>query len=225
MTTHNNYRKLGAAFALAAALGLTGQIAQAGLSVPLPAVSAISASAIDVELQPGSEALPSFVFTFDANYDLAGFDVSIEFDSTKLSFNAAASKFTTSAGTSTLAEAFSALKNGSCNFLGTPDLVSFPTEDKSGLFSFGGAFLDPMYSLPIAAGSSITLTGVFNMLPGFKSGSALVRVYGNAGDAVFNSLDEFDVTAAVSAVPEPETWLMLLGGLGLVASRVRRHKR
>ena len=70
----------------------------------------------------------------------------------------------------------------------------------------------------------MTLTGVFDLLPGFDTGSTPVRVFGNASDQFF-AFEEFDMTASVSAVPEPETWLMLIGGLGLIASRVRRRAK
>jgi hypothetical protein len=221
MKQKNSGWNLGVALSLVAVLGLSAPVAQAAVGIPEPV---ITTSTVDSVSQPGSQALPSFVFVFGADYDLAGFDITINFDPAKLTFNAAASTLTTSAGTSTLAQVANGLINGPGNFLFSPD-PDFGTAIDTGTFKFGGSFFDPNFFLPVSNGSSFTLTGVFNMRTTFTSGTTDVQVVGTAGDFAFNPFEDFGGTATVTAVPEPETWLMLLGGLGLIASRVRRRAK
>ncbi|MCB2008254.1 MAG: PEPxxWA-CTERM sorting domain-containing protein [Rhodoferax sp.] len=212
---------LAAALSLVAVLGLSGTAAQAAVSIPEPA---LSTSTVDAVSQPGSQALPSFVFNFDSNFDLIGFDITVQFDPTKLSFNAAASTLSFGASTVTLPAALMAMQTALPDFIFSPGAGDFGTAINTGEFSFNGAYFAPTSFFPVPAGSSVTLTGVFDLLPGFDTGSTPVRVFGNASDQFF-AFEEFDMTASVSAVPEPETWLMLIGGLGLIASRVRRRAK
>ena len=212
---------LAAALSLVAVLGLSGTAAQAAVSIPEPA---LSTSTVDAVSQPGSQALPSFVFNFASNFDLIGFDITVQFDPTKLSFNAAASTLSFGASTVTLPAALMAMQTALPDFIFSPGAGDFGTAINTGEFSFNGAYFAPTSFFPVPAGSSVTMTGVFDLLPGFDTGSTPVRVFGNASDQFF-AFEEFDMTASVSAVPEPETWLMLIGGLGLIASRVRRRAK
>lgn len=222
MTTKYKYRNLGAACALAAVLGLTGQVAHAVVSLPV-----MSTSGGDAAAAPESQAFPSFMFTFDTDYDLAGFEVKFFFDQTKLSFNAAASTLAVAGTAGTMPATpipvvLSTLHAASNDFqysYGPADV-----HDTGFNFSFNAAYVNPQNFSTIAAGTTVTLTGVFDLLSPFKAGQTeQVRVFGDAFDA--GSFEPFSVTANVTAVPEPETWLMLLGGLGLLASRLRRRKR
>jgi|SRR5471032_2553706 len=45
------------------------------------------------------------------------------------------------------------------------------------------------------------------------------------GSAVSNSAGVYSSSVTVTAVPEPETYAMLLGGLGLIGAMVRRRQR
>jgi len=117
-------------------------------------------------------------------------------------------------------EAASKVPGPGPDFFYSPGQGGFTSAITSGTFTFTGTYLTQSYPLP--AGSSVTLTGVFQAQPGFAAGSTLVHVSGQALDASFTG-QSFAATAAVAAVPEPEAWLMLLGGLGLVAARVRRR--
>lgn len=74
-------------------------------------------------------------------------------------------------------------------------------------------------------------------------GSAIGRLYGSDGSTLLNTVNQtgltrsatgialrgfgsFDVdTIAVSAVPEPETYAMLLAGLGIIGASMRRRKK
>jgi hypothetical protein len=53
-----------------------------------------------------------------------------------------------------------------------------------------------------------------------------VSVHGFGSGVTFNVVyDAHDVTLVVASVPEPETWAMLLAGLGLLASVARRRSK
>lgn len=87
-----------------------------------------------------------------------------------------------------------------------PIASSFTVE--SGSFSAGGAIagsvgLLPSTSVPPAFDSSPRSPGV------------------NAA----RTLSSSELSAAVSAVPEPETWSLLLGGLGTLGALTRRHRK
>jgi hypothetical protein len=57
-------------------------------------------------------------------------------------------------------------------------------------------------------------------LPGFLTGPLVMTVMGTAGANA-----SYGGTLNVSAVPEPETWAMMLGGLGLMGFMARRRKK
>lgn len=216
--------KLGATMSLAALLGMTGQAAQAAQAVE----SAMAVSAINATANASGQAFPYFVFQFNTDFDLAGFEVTVEYQPAKLSFNAASSTLAAAGSAYRLPEALAMMEAASVvpgtgpDFFYSPDQADFGTDIHSGSFNFNGAYLSQTYR--IAAGSTVVMMGVFNLQPGFDAGNTQVRVFGQAIDPAFNS-EPFDVTATVSAVPEPETWLMVIGGLGLIASRVRRRAK
>ena len=221
MTKKNSSWNLGAALSLVAVLSLSGPAAHAAMAAVEPV---ITTSAVDSLSQPGSQALPSFVFDFGSNFDLVGFDVTIQFDETRLSFNAAASTLSLGATTVPLSAALMAMQNALPDFQYIPGPGGFGAAIDTDAFNFNGVYFDPASFYTVPAGSSVTMTTVFNLLPGFVAGSTPVRVFGNAGDQ-FSNFEAFDMTASVAVVPEPETWLMLIGGLGLIASRVRRRAK
>jgi len=57
-------------------------------------------------------------------------------------------------------------------------------------------------------------------IPGFLTGPLVMTVMGTAGANA-----SYGGTLNVSAVPEPETWAMMLGGLGLMGFMARRRKK
>jgi hypothetical protein len=57
-------------------------------------------------------------------------------------------------------------------------------------------------------------------IPGMLTGPLVMTVMGSAGANA-----SYGGTINVSAVPEPETWAMMLGGLGLVGFMARRRKK
>lgn len=208
--------KLGAVLSVAGLMAFSSPMAQAIETSSSGAIAPVS-----------SQAFPSFTFTFDSDFDLAAFDVTIQFVPTLLSFNAAASTLSIGSDSAPISTVLNGLKAASFDgsdfdFNFSTSSGSFGTADTSGAFRFVGGYLLDSYLIP--AGSSVTLTGVFN-LTGLAAGeSTNVRVFGNALDTSFQN-PTFDVSASVAAVPEPETWMLLLGGLGLIASRVRRASK
>jgi len=226
MKAKNNCWSLGTALSLAAALALTGQVAQASMSIEPATAAAMTNSVVNAAAQPGSQAFPSFVFTFDTDYDLAVFEFTIQFDPAKLSFIAGASTLAVGGSPpmllpTSIPTVLQAMQAASPDFQFSTGTEAVPI-DKFNV-NFSGAYGNPFNFFRIPAGTSVTMTGAFNMLPAFSSGVTDVRVFGYAGDTSFGEMP-FDMIATVTAVPEPETWLMLLGGLALVASRIRRRK-
>lgn len=73
------------------------------------------------------------------------------------------------------------------------------------------------YTDYISAGSHLTLDSTF------AAGDYYVRVTGNIPAAA--SLGKYTLAATTLPVPEPETWTMLLVGMGLLGLRVRQNAR
>jgi hypothetical protein len=213
--------KWSAALCFAALAGLSGQSALAQSSTPQLTTTFTNAAAPE-----GSQAFPSFQFTFDTAFDLSAFELTVKFDKDKLTFNAAASTLSFGVGTpQPISVVLAGLNAANSRFLTSPSAGDFSSADTSGMFAFGGAYVSPFDSTMIPAGSTVVMTTVFSLNSGFKAGeSTSVQVVGFALDPAFQEVN-FDPIATVSAVPEPETWMLLLGGLGLIASRVRRASK
>lgn len=102
----------------------------------------------------------------------------------------------------------------------SPSSVSL---NSGGLFITNGNLLTFSGASPI---TSVTLDGASSVVPGFGIGNVSFnstniavdwqQVHFNAGDKVILN---------VSAVPEPETYAMLLAGLGLLGAIGRRRKQ
>jgi hypothetical protein len=58
----------------------------------------------------------------------------------------------------------------------------------------------------------------------YADSSSLVLTLKSRNDASWNYFDNIRVSAPVAAVPEPETYAMLLAGLGLMGAIARRRK-
>ncbi len=78
----------------------------------------------------------------------------------------------------------------------------------------GSAYNPPIATFAGTAGSSVTITDTF-----FASGSNLIMAFRGVNGSI-TTLDNVSVTA----VPEPETYAMLLAGLGAVGFMSRRRK-
>ncbi|OYY94837.1 MAG: hypothetical protein B7Y41_04575 [Hydrogenophilales bacterium 28-61-23] len=165
---------------------------------------------------PGGQAMPTLTFSFDAPYDFTSLTLLVDYDADLMTFNKAQSSISING----VQQDFSAL-------LSNPDFFSLVNDDV-GSYSLSALFGDGHYAIP--AGSMV-MNSVFDLTPGFHAGmSTAVHIYGSmtstAADVDPFPEDVFDVAASVTAVPEPATWLMMLGGLGLVVvQRMLGHAR
>lgn len=166
------------------------------------------------------QGMPTMAFTFHAPMELAGFTLNLDYDASLMTFNAGASTVSSGPNVATLAETFAALQGAST--LG--DFILFPPTSGPGAYSVSAFYLTGHFPV-VPVPQTVVFNAVFDLLPAFTAGTqGNVTFSGSLEDTGFAS-HPFSAVATVTAVPEPETWLMLLGGLGLLANRVRRRKQ
>lgn len=204
--------------AAAGLLGLAASSAQAVVALP---VSASVEPTVLVAPGPGTQAITTLTYDFGADYAFNSIFLKVDYDPAFLTFNRAAS---------------------SVSVVGMPPAVSLPDavmlldagfgpgvdvdNDNSGAgqYTLSGLTIEPSYPLP--AGTKLVLSGVFDVKSALTAGTSTnvfisTTLAGSALDP-FQEDTFSDMQITVSAVPEPETWMMLLGGLGLLAARARR---
>ena len=180
----------------------------------------VSAGSVSVVPGPGAKAMPTVTFAFSSDYEFTTLLLNVDYSATLMTFNAAQSTLSVGGNEMPFLEVLATLSlNSGGDFTYTPN-------DAPGSYSLSAAFGSGHYTIPVG---SMVLKGVFDLDPSFVAGTATdVFVSGTmtstAADADPFPIDNFSVVATVTAVPEPETWLMLLGGLGLVAAAGRRRK-
>lgn len=135
------------------------------------------------------------------------------------------------------------------NFLGTDDAgmlqdgdditLGFAARNALGLYVMSlDALLDNDFRLTVGAfsaslstanlqdtladGTSVYFLGIVDAMAPFTSASLTTSHDGEAGYFLWNA---DDIVTAVAQVPEPETWAMLLAGLGLLGLRFSRSDR
>lgn len=202
---------------LAVLLGVSVPVAQA--AAPVPQVAAPFTTLPGSVVAPvGGQAMPTMSFTFDAPFALTGFSLNLDYVPEQMTFNAGASTLSSGGNVATLLEALTELQGAS-----TPDdFFGIPPTDNPGAYSLSAFYFAGHY--PVAA-QTVVFTAVFDLLPAFTAGThSDVTFSGSLENTAFES-HPFGGVATVTAVPEPETWLMLIGGLGLLAHRVRRRRQ
>lgn len=177
----------------------------------------------DTVVAPGGQFKPEVSISFDAPYEMVHMNLALDYDPSKLVLNFAGSLINFGGVDYSYGNFIAAL---AAEKLATSGDFDFIESNVAGQFALdAGYLLFGSYTLT----GSIVLKPVFDMSPGFASGSSTVTISKLQFDDVnFNSdvladssqpLDYPPIDMTVTAVPEPETWLMMLGGLGLLAIR------
>ncbi len=196
-------------------------------AVTVPDVS-VTGDSIGYGVPGASPAKPTFTIGFSGQFEFLGMGISILYDPQFLAFNAAESAVTFNNQFYSL-PAFLQLLD---SVRSMPGYESFSVEggdDGLGELYFGAGF---------SGLGSETLTGsivvqpAFNLVsPAFSIGmskpvtiAGLIFYDGGGGIHELATLDN-PYTLSVTAVPEPETWLMMLAGLGLLGAVARRRVR
>lgn len=157
-----------------------------------------------------ASGLPGSLVSPMISFDISGFS----YDSFDLSFSYKASALTFKPLLSTV------------SFNGTPGpLSSLPGSYALGPVSVVGDVATVSFgSLDITSPtvlSPLLLTAVFEINPAAPAGPYAISFAGTAStDPVYEERG-FSGLATVTAVPEPEVWMLLLGGLGLLAWKKR----
>jgi hypothetical protein len=103
----------------------------------------------------------------------------------------------------------------SISALAGPGYADFKFEGDVGKFAINGGAKHPA--------ASIGLIGT-NMLIGTKTYDFVLGYNDSAGSATLGDWDDFVVGVNVTAVPEPETYALMLAGLGVVGFVARRRR-
>jgi hypothetical protein len=207
-------------------LGLGSSLSHAAFELP-PEPSAVAASltpSVLVTPGPGATATTSLTFQFLADYDFNAITLVVDYDAGLLQFNRGASTV------SLFAPAASTPSNVA--FLPAAVALFEPDPDRENNNLDAGTYVLNAFLLtgvPLPQGSKLVLNGVFDVTGSFgASTSTQVTISGSLGGRASDPFTEDvfpSMQTTVSAVPEPETWMLLLGGLGLIASRVRRASK
>lgn len=121
-------------------------------------------------------------------------------------------------------------------YVGSGDFMNFGSPSKLGF-----RITDAANTLPNITGTSVTNTayvaGVHgNLIEGFTPATALSfdanSIYVNLNESMYHHVampgmgdpfrDQINLNVNLAAVPEPQSWMMLLGGLGLVGMAWRK---
>jgi hypothetical protein len=202
---------------LAGALSLAGGVAHAAPDVVVEGATNGSAA-------PGGTALTSFTIRFTGIYQFTGAAATITFDPALLTFNPFQSKVSV-LGVERSLPAFLTLLSQMENLPGS-DFDVYGGENPAGTLFFGAGFTR-QGSMPL--NGNIIVTTAFDLASTMAVGSvsevALTQL-------VMADLDTGIVSLAapgspllmtVTAVPEPESWLMLLAGMGLLGAVTKRR--
>lgn len=198
----------------------SSQLAHAAVSIEPAVAPLVDVSTADVSAPALGQVSPTLTFSFVEDYGFTSLLLLVDYVPSKLSFN-------------------DALSTAVFHPFGLPsftldDLVTlsggdfFYSENPSTPGSYT-LLVESVSSQMLPAGSSLVLTGVFDLVGLPVGESTPVAMSGiltsTVADVDPSAINAFAVSAAVTAVPEPESWLMMLAGLGLLASRVRRRTR
>lgn len=190
--------------------------AAAALSTPA-AFAAVQAQGSGAAAAAGATAQPALGFEFSADYDLIALDLRFEYDATELSFDEAASKVTLDGQTRSLTEFLSFLSSS-----GGSVFKNYSVDGTTGL-NFGAYSFASVDGLLIS--DELLFQPVFRLAADLPLNSqSQVRFVGELADeSATTSGDAYDLTVDVTAVPEPQSWALMLAGLALSGAVVRRR--
>jgi hypothetical protein len=195
----------------------------------LASAASIDSSGAGASALRGAPASPTFTVNFgtaSSPYDLVALNFDLTYDSAVLTFNPDASTITYN-GASTVG--INTVLNQLAPDSGSVCAGNSCSSSVPGIFTVGWFTLGS-----VALNAPVTLTAAFIVSPGAAIGSSsTVSLTGTSGanvpvstDFPFGVRDDNYLASAaitVTAVPEPEGWLMLLAGLGLIATLGRRR--
>mgnify|MGYP000914004858 CR=1 FL=1 len=173
--------------------------------------AAVSVVHTDASAAPSAIALSTVTFDIGTDYPFNTLDVLMFYDSNLLTFQPDMSTVTIgSASAIGLNNFIAALQTATAgNFVpnfGTPGIYGFTTSITPG-------------QTPILVSGPVTVSAAF-LLSGNLSGPAFVDYEGAISGAEEHL---FGNTITITAVPEPETWLLWAAGLGLLGRFSRRR--
>ena len=206
----------GVVLAVVGSTSLMSTVAQAE-----DAFTTLAGDAVAVSGGLGMQAKPTLTFDFGSQYDLVSFTLRLNYDGSLMAFNAAESTLSNGSTSASLSAVLNELAMAS-----TPgDFVVIPPNVGPDSYSLSVYYGSLTGHYPIPAGTAV-FTAVFDLAQPFAPGLTppTVTFSGDLGNAAFE-LHGFREVAAITAVPEAEIWMMLLGGLRLAAVRVRRRNR
>lgn len=153
-------------------------------------------------------------FDLGTDYPFTSLDFHVEYNPVNLAFDAGLSTVTVEGATYGYAQFLAAWAAG----MNEQDDLQVNSDTGNGLYSLAAYVVNP-----VAVTGPVEVDIALRLAPAFTSGTTSVFYSGQiAGD-----LDEsqFSGDFSISAVPEPETWLLWLGGLSLVLARQARQRR
>ena len=204
---------------LAGALSLAGGVAHAATAPDVGVEGATNGSAA-----PGGTAFTSFTIGFAGTYQFNEAAATITYDPALLTFNPFQSRVSV-LGVDRSLPAFLTLLSQMQNLPGS-DFVAYGGESPAGTLFFGTGFT-LQGSMPL--NGNIIVTTAFDLASTMAVGSVsevavtqLAMSDLNTGMVSLAS-PQMPVLMTVTAVPEPETWLMLLAGMGLLGAVAKRR--
>lgn len=207
---------------LGGALGWGSTIAHATIAPPAPSVTV--AGVTHGAAAPGGVATTSFTLSFTGPYEFIGVAMDLTYDPAALTFNPAQSSVSVF-GTSYTLPTFLGLLEGIKTAPGS-DFDYYGGQSSPGELFFGAGYLFTG-SMPLEG--DIVVTTAFNIAPSVLVGTQShvlihqLQIADVESGIVPLASSTTPITMTVSAVPEPESWLMMLAGVGLLGAVARRR--